>query len=418
MKSVNLKILFIIIMICLSACRVTASEHVAPKEYLQWLEELKQEMSDRGISQQTLEKAFAKNYYHPRHKVVKHDRNQNEFVLTTSAYLKRAVSRQRIEKGRQFYKKLSKKYPDGIMNVPLHYLIAFWGVETNYGSYKGGYPAIEALTVLSYDARRPKFFREELYKALKILDERHIEFEKMESSWAGAMGHFQFMPSTFLAYGKDANNDDKINIWEDFDDAILSAANYLSDRGWKKNEPWGMPVNLDINFDYTKTGRNKIKTVKKWKEIGVIGNEKMKDNWEGAIIVPEGYHGQSYLILDNFHIIMKWNKSENYALAIGLLADEIKGIKRNIYTDKTGRYPLTRNDIKKVQEFINKQKIAKIDIDGALGSKTRQAVQKVQKKFKLPADGYPDYRLLKNIANFPQNGYYPPVPNRKLHRGK
>ena len=412
MRKINL--FLIIIGFSFSVFNAVAASSLQPKEYVDWLNVLKKEMIERGISEQTVQQAFAKDYYHPRHQVVQKDRSQTEFVLKTSNYLKRVVSPLRIKQGQKHYQQLKKQYPHGLLNVPLHYLVAFWGIETNFGMHKGGYPAIEALTVLSYDKRRARFFREELYNALKILDEKHISLDKMESSWAGAMGHFQFMPSTFNHYGKDADNDGQKDIWHNFNDAVLSAANYLTSIGWKKDEPWGMPVELSWNFDYSQTGRHRQKSVKEWKKLGVV-IENAKDEWQGAVIVPEGHRGQAYLILSNFHIIMQWNKSENYALAVGLLADCIKQGKKALIIKQANNYTLTRDDVKKIQHFANRQKLAHVDEDGALGSKTKEAIQKVQQKFKLPPDGYPDYRLLQDIKNFPQNGYHPPVPTEKLH---
>ena len=410
------KLIASLIGICLSAASVIASEKI-PESYTRWLNVLKEEMLNRGISQKTIDEAFAKNYYHPKHAVVKKDRNQTEFVLKNSAYLHRVVAPIRVKQGHEKYVALMQKYPEGVLGVPLHYLVAFWGIETNFGMNKGGFSAIESLTILSYDKRRPKFFREELYNALKIIDAGHISVSEMEGSWAGAMGHFQFMPSTFQSYALDADGNGKIDIWHNFDDALLSAANYLSSIGWKTDEPWGMPVELPWKFDYSQTGRNDTKTIKEWKKLGVQ-IKGLKDDVEGAIIVPEGYRGKAYLILDNFHIIMKWNRSENYALAVGLLADKIKNNQTAEIKINTNLYPLTKQEILKIQKFINQRKIIKIDEDGALGAHTKKAVQKLQQKFKLPADGYPDYRLLKDIDNFSKNGYYPPLPSQKLHRGK
>lgn len=395
----------------------SASENIPPAAYTQWLNELKTEMAEKGISQKTLDEAFAKNYYHPRHEVIKKDRKQTEFVLTTSDYLHKVVAPLRVEQGRKHYQKLLQKYPHGINGVPLRYLVAFWGIETNYGTHKGGFPAIEALTVLSYDQRRPKFFREELYHALKIIDEGHISFNKMESSWAGAMGHFQFMPSTFAKYAIDAEKDGKIDIWNNFNDAVFSAANYLKSMGWNKDIPWGKPVTLNDDFDYMQIGRHKIKTIKEWRKSGVQIKD-VKENWKGSIIAPEGRRGQVYMIFNNFHLIMQWNKSENYALAVGLLADQISNRQIKAGVAPYEGYRLNKQDVKNVQRFINQQKIAHLTEDGSLGSKTRQAVQKLQKKFKIPADGYPDFRLLQNIKNFARYGYAIPVPSQKLHRGK
>ena len=389
----------------------------APSAYLKWLDNLKDEMQERGISKATIDEAFAKNYYHPRHKVIKKDRHQTEFVLTTSQYLHRVVAPLRVSQGRKKYQQLKRKYPAQVKKVPLPYLISFWGIETNFGTNKGGFSAIEALTLLSYDKRRSEFFKEELYNALKIIDEGHISVAKMESSWAGALGHFQFMPSTLRKYGIDADNDGKINVWNDFNDALYSAANYLSEIGWNPDEPWGKAVSLKWNFDYSLTGRHHTKTVSAWKKAGVEVSG-INDEWKGSVIVPEGHRGQAYLVFDNFKIIMHWNKSENYALAVGLLADKIQNKKLSQNIGITYGYKLTKQDVKKIQSFINRQKIAEVDIDGVLGGKTRQAIQKTQKLFKMPADGYPDYRLLENIDNYSRYGYYPPVPIKKLHRGK
>jgi len=396
---------------------VVAKENIPPQAYLEWLKDLKQEMAERGISQKTIDAAFSKNYYHPGHEVVKKDRKQTEFVLTTSDYLHRVVSPLRVKQGRKHYQDLLQKYPHGINGVPLRYLVAFWGIETNYGTHKGGFSAIEALTVLSYDKRRSKFFREELYNALKIADEGHINVNKMESSWAGAMGHFQFMPSTFVKYAVDAEKNGKIDIWNNFNDAIFSAANYLKSMGWNKNIPWGKPVTLTDDFDYMQIGRHKTKTVKEWQKSGVQIKD-VKEDWKGSIIAPEGRRGQVYMIFDNFHLIMQWNKSENYALAVGLLADQISNPRAKIGVAPYEGYRLNKQDIRKVQHFINQQNIAHLEEDGSLGYKTRQAVQKLQRKFKLPADGYIDFRLLENIKNFTHYGYAIPVPTKKLHRGK
>src|SRR5574344_649700 len=291
-----------------------------PQEYVQWLENLKQEMIGRGISKKTIKKVYkGKNYYHENPEVVKIDRKQIEFALTSVEYLNRVVNKKRVETAQQKYKELYPLFTDmeEKYTIPVNYLIAFWAVETNFGTSFGNYQVMDVLTTLSYDTRRPKFFREELYNALKIVDVWGINPEIMEGSWAGAMGHFQFMPSTFNAYAVDYNGDGAIDIWHSFEDAIASAANYLTAEGWKKDETWGMEVSLPWNFDYAKTGRNYKQTIEQWQKMGIRtkDNKKIPLNTEilASIIVPDGKKGQAYLILDNFRVIMKWNRSENYA---------------------------------------------------------------------------------------------------------
>ncbi len=407
-----------------AACSTSANvTSFAPPEYLQWLEGLKAEMRQKGISQATLDTVYAQDYYHPAPEVVKIDRRQAEFVLASTDYINRIVNKRRVDEGRKRYAELKpllaqieEKY-----GVQGSYLIAFWGVETNFGSNFGGFNTIAALTNLSYDTRRPKFFRAQLYEALKIVDNWNVDYTRMQGSWAGAMGHFQFMPSTFNAYAVDFNQDGQIDIWHSFEDAAASAANYLSSIGWRKDEPWGIEVSLPWNFDFSQTGRNKTKTIKEWRKLGV----KTKDNKEiklsgklsGAVIVPEGKKGSAYLVLNNFNKIMQWNRSENYALAVGQLADYITSDKpwKAAYQNPATR--LRTDDIILIQSFINKLGWGRLEEDGQLGSQTREAVKQVQKAAKLPADGYPDYTLLQKINRYnPKIGFAIPVPERKLHK--
>ena len=250
-----------------------------------------------------------------------------------------------------------------------------------------------------------------------------VDFTKMQGSWAGAMGHFQFMPSTFNAYAVDFNEDGKIDIWSDFEDAAGSAANYLTTIGWNKQIPWGMQVKLPWNFDYSLTGRNKNLSVEFWNKAGVrtIGGKKISlaKDLKVSIITPEGKNGRAYLITDNFYKIMHWNRSENYALAIGVFADYIKSGKKWQKIPDLGSEKIKISDVLKIQSFINKMGWSKLDEDGQLGTNTKKAIQQVQKKAKLTQDGYPDYQLLRKINNYNKNvGFAVPVPTRKLHKQK
>ncbi len=394
----------------------------APKEYLSWLEELKQDMLNRGISQETISTVYVQDFYQPDSDVVKQDRKQPEFTLTSTDYLNRLVNQKRVENGRRKYKELKSTLQpvEDKYGVPAPYILAFWGLETNYGAGFGNYNTIAALTALSYDKRRPQFFRNELYQALKIIDTWKIDYTKMQGSWAGAMGHFQFMPSTFNAYAVDFNQDGQIDIWRSFEDASASAANYLSSIGWNKDVPWGMEVSLPWNFDFSQAGRTNKKTVAEWQKQGVKARSGKKISVKGtekaAIVLPEGNKGRAYMVFSNFDKIMNWNRSENYALAVGTLADYIGSDKRWTAQKDSSALRLRTDDVITVQSFINKLGWGKLDEDGQLGSKTRDAVKKVQKEALLPQDGYPDGKLLEKIRNYnPEIGFAVPVPERKLH---
>ncbi len=395
----------------------------APPEYLEWLDDLKQDMHARGISEKTLDRVYAVDYYQPSPEVVKIDRKQIEFALTSTAYINRVVTRNRVEKGRQYYKtlqplltRIEKKY-----GVPGKYLMAFWGIETNFGANFGGYNVIASLTNLSYDQRRPAFFRNQLYEALKIIDTWHIDHTQMQGSWAGAMGHFQFMPSTFNGYAVDFDHDGSIDIWHSFEDAAASAANYLSTIGWQPQVPWGVKVSLPWNFDFAQTGRKKTKSLKEWRRLGVraaAGYQFPEDEkLSAAVITPEGKKGHAYLVFENFNKIMQWNRSENYALAVGILSDYIASEQKWRPQTEDPALRLRKDDIVTVQGFINKFFDGRLKEDGQLGTGTREAVKKVQKKARLPQDGYPDYLLLQKIKNYnPKLGFAIPVPQRKLHK--
>lgn len=388
-----------------------------PKEWMNFLSSLKKEMLAKGISEGTIEKAYGtKTYYHVKPEVVIKDKKQAEFILTSQDYINKIVSESRVKKARQEYKALKKQYQkvSDEYQVPMEYLIAFWGIETNFGQNKGKYHLIDGLTNLSYRNRRAKFFKNELYHVLKIMDKFDLENDKMLGSWAGAMGHFQFMPSTYNAYAIDQDGDGVADIWDSFDDAIASAANYLHHLGWKPDEPWGKAVTLPWDFDYTLAGYQTRKSVEDWEKLGVKdasgNNLDLNPALMASIILPDGRKGQPYLILGNFRRIMIWNRSENYALAVSLLADYISSSEKYHPLSSKNRYALTNEDVLKVQKFINKILHLRLTEDGKLGPKTKNAIKKLQAKAKMHQDGYPDYGLLYKIDHYnPAVGFSAPV---------
>lgn len=376
------------------------------QDWNKWLDGLKMEMIEKGISEKTIKKAYKDDYFHEVKDVVLQDKKQAEFLLTSDKYVNRLVNKSKVNLARAKYEGLKDKYQDisDKYGVPLNYLISFWAIETHFGYNKGKYHLIDGLTNLSYKNRRAKFFKKELYNVLKIMDEYELDGDKLKGSWAGAMGHFQFMPSTYNAYAVDFDGDGVADIWDSFDDAIASAANYLSQLGWKKDEPWGEEVLLPWNFDYSLVGPRKYKEVKEWNKIGVRKlNGKRLDLpalASAVITLPEGRHGRAYITLSNFRRIMIWNRSTNYALAIVKLADYIENSYEYKPLKEKTRYMLTNKDILKVQRFSNRIFKLKLKEDGKLGAQTAKAVKRLQQKWKLPQDGVPDYQLLYRINNF------------------
>ena len=360
-------------------------------EWNDWLEDLKEEMLDKGISKKTIDKAYKDDYFHEIKEVVLQDKKQAEFILTSDKYINKLITQNKVNLAREHYKNLTPKYQriSDTYGVPLHYLISFWAVETHFGYNKGKYHLIDSLTNLSYKNRRATFFKKELYNILKIMDNYNLDSNKIKGSWAGAV---------------DFDNDGIADIWDNFDDAIASAANYLSELGWKADEPWGQEVILPWNFDYSLVGAKKYKKISEWIKIGItdIKGKKLKlpNDASATITLPDGRRGRAYITLSNFRRIMIWNRSTNYALAIVTLADYIKNNTQFSPLKEKHQYKLTDEDILTVQRFANKIIKAQLKEDGRLGSKTTTAVKKLQKKWKLPEDGMPDYQLLFKIKNF------------------
>ena len=320
-----LKLYFTILLFFMVTTNLLSNE----LEYPVWLEKFKIRAEKSGISKKTINETLNQVKIIPR--VIELDRNQPEFTLTLSQYLNNVVSKKRTQKGISkirenwiLLENLSKKY-----KVQPRFIIALWGIETDYGRISGGFPVIDSLVTLAYDGRRGRYFSKELLNALKIIDEGHISYEEMVGSWAGAMGQTQFMPSSFLSYAEDYNNDGKKDIWKTKEDALASAANYLSKLKWDNNETWGREVIINDNFyltDEELTLKNK-KKINEWQALGVRridGTDLPKKNIEGYLIkINDNNKTRYFLVYKNFKRILKWNTSNYFAIAVGMLSDSI-----------------------------------------------------------------------------------------------
>ena len=298
------------------------------EEFNTWLDTLKIEARSKGISQSTIESSLSGIKPIPR--VIELDRKQPEFTLTFKEYLRRVVSDRRIRIGKaklveheKLLAEITIKY-----GVQPRYIIALWGIETDFGRITGGFPVISSLATLAYDGRRSKFFRKELFLALKIVDKGHITAKDMLGSWAGAIGQNQFMPSSFHAYAVDYNRDGSKDIWKTLPDIFASIANYLSKSGWQGDQTWGRAVRLPDKFSSKLLGRKIKKGLNQWHELGVrklSGKDLPKRNLISSIIRPEkGMIGPAFVVYHNYGVILKWNRSNYFATAVGTLSDKIK----------------------------------------------------------------------------------------------
>lgn len=289
-----------------------------------WLAAFRSEALAAGISAATLDTAFAG--VKPIERVIELDRQQPESVLTFEEYLARVVPERRIALGREklaqhraLLDKVSAEF-----NVPGRFIVALWGIETDYGRLGGNFPVVAALATLAYEGRRAALFRSQLLDALYILDSGDVALSDLRGSWAGAMGQTQFMPSTFRNYAVDFNGDGKRDPWNQPADVFASAANYLSKIGWLKEETWGREVRVPDNLDRQLLGLEQRKTLAEWQRLGVRrkeGTDLPALEMSASLVQPSGPGGRAFLVYDNFRVLMQWNRSIYFGVAVGLLAD-------------------------------------------------------------------------------------------------
>ena len=301
-------------------------ENTQPTEqqkFESWLEELRQEALAQGIRPEVLHEAL--DGLQPIPVVITPRQKQAEFSLTKLEYVRRLASDARLREGlrqiaqhRELLQKVSETY-----GVQVQYLVALWAIESDFG--KGGrrHSVIGALATQAYQGERQAFFRKQLLAALTILDEEQMLSADLQGSWAGAMGHFQFIPTTYRDYAVDFNGDGHRNIWTDVEDALASAASYLARAGWAKEQDWGWQVALPENFDLSLADSSIKKSVQEWRKKGVAVPLKA-DDVMASLILPDGPEGQAFLVTGNFRTLMRWNRSSAFALAVGTLADRLK----------------------------------------------------------------------------------------------
>ena len=296
------------------------------ESFAEWREGVRSEALEQGISAAIFDAAFADVEPIPR--VIELDRSQPEVTLTFDQYVERVVPESRVEKGRRLLAEhrdllepIGRTY-----GVPPRFIVALWGIETNFGQYLGGFPVIASLATLAYDGRRSAYFRQELLHALRILEDGHITPKAMMGSWAGAMGQSQFMPSSFVNYAVDHDGDGRRDIWGTQGDVFASAANYLAQAGWRAGETWGRQVTLPPGFDRSLAGLEVKKTLAEWQALGLRranGSDLPQADISGSVVLPGGEGGPAYLVYNNYRTIMRWNRSFYFATSVGLLADGI-----------------------------------------------------------------------------------------------
>ncbi|MFT4608386.1 MAG: membrane-bound lytic murein transglycosylase B [Gammaproteobacteria bacterium] len=337
-------------------------------------------------------------------RVVNLDRSQPEFTRTFADYYVPRVTTKRVTQGRELYAKhrdllnrLQREY-----GIPGHYLLAFWGLETNYGSFFGKIPTTDALATLACDQRRSTFFSHEFLSALKIIAAGDIEHEQMRGSWAGAIGNMQFLPSVFIKYAVDGDGDGLRDFWGSLPDSLASAANFLRGIGWRAELRWGREVRLPEGFDFSLSGRDRGRKLEEWVRLGitdVYGDALPQRDIQAAVLVPSGHRGPVFLTYDNFDVIMRWNRSEYYAISVGRLADRIAGAGPLTRATIIGGEPITIDKVQRLQEDLALLGYDAGEVDGIFGPATRRALSNFQNANDMIADGYLNTEALQAVRN-------------------
>lgn len=354
----------------------------------------------QGISKSVLDRAFRGVRYNAD--VVRRDRNQSEFTKTLWEYLDSAASDSRVKNGKAALRKqrktleaIERKY-----GVDKEVVVAVWGLESAYGAVRGDVPVIEALATLAFDGRRGRFFEKQLFAALKILQSGDTVPANMRGSWAGAMGHTQFIPTSYLAFAVDFTGDGRRDIWSDNPaDALASTAAYLKRSGWVSGQPWGVEVTLPKGFNYALANRRIKKMPSEWGALGVKGlnGVSVRNHGQASLLLPAGAKGAAFLIFRNFDAIERYNTADAYVIGVGHLSDRIKG------GDKIkARWPredraLTFSERKELQRRLTAAGFDTVKIDGKIGPLTIDAVRAYQRSQGLEPDGYASLAVLKRL---------------------
>ncbi|KDC51100.1 lytic murein transglycosylase [Pseudoalteromonas fuliginea] len=330
------KLIVILCGVCLNSPVIAKTQ----ADFQDYLANLKQEAIAKGYEAKLIDDAFATATY--KEKVVSADKNQPEVKETLETYLPKRVPQWKIDRARKLYaenkevlEKVAKEF-----GVQARFIVALWGLESNFGTIQGGHNVISSLVTLAFDGRREALYKRQLWAALDILKSGHITLDKFKGSWAGAMGQTQFMPTSFNAYAVDYNNDGRKDIWTTKEDAFASIANYLKQEGWNDSLTWGRQVQLPENFDSkyvlvrgTKTRKQWLeywndseRSLADWQALGVRkadGSDLPNVDVRAALVMPDDINGRMYLAYDNYKVFMHWNRSYYFATSVGYLSDRI-----------------------------------------------------------------------------------------------
>jgi membrane-bound lytic murein transglycosylase B len=368
--------------------------------FADWREDFRGRALAQGVAPATFEAAF--RGVSPNPEVVRLDGRQAEFVRPIWEYLDSAVSADRIATGRReaANRAATLRAIESRYGVDAAAVLAIWGMETNYGSFRGTMPVIQSLATLAHNGRRRAWAEGELIAAMRILQAGDASPAEMRGSWAGAMGHTQFMPSSFLQHAVDFTGDGRRDVWgNDPTDALASAANYLRNHGWRRGAPWGVEVRLPQGFDFSQADQGNRRPVSHWRGRGIVtaGGQPLPDHGEAAIIAPAGARGPAFAVFENFYVIRRYNNATSYAIGVGHLADRIAGAGAFQSSWPRHERALSRAESIELQERLTARGFDTGGADGVIGANTIAAIRAFQQASGMTPDGFATASLLQRL---------------------
>ena len=366
-----------------------------------------------GVSRATFDRATKGLTLDPE--VIESAKYQPEYKKPIGEYVDRAVSPKRLDKGKEKlieYKPLLDEL-EAKYGVDRHILVAIWGVESNYGDNQGDKNVIRSLMTLACSGTKAKFARGQIVSALRILQRGDTSFDTMNGSWAGAMGHTQFIPTTYTAYAVDHDGDGRRDIWGTIPDALGSTAAYLKVSKWVPGQTWGYEVKLPKGFNPTRVSPNTYRTLGQWQKLGITrinGQPFPRAGDKAQLFAPEGTNGPAFLVLNNFRSILRYNVAKSYALAVGHLADRLAGYGPFVQAWPTGEKRLSLEQRMELQELLIATGHLGGEVDGIVGSGTLDGIRSYQRAKALPVDGYPTLTILKRLRSEAPPPPPPPPP--------
>ncbi|MDT0681432.1 lytic murein transglycosylase [Roseicyclus sp. F158] len=366
----------------------------------QWISGFTARAQNQGIRGETLSRAFAGVTYDED--AIRRDRSQAEFHKAIWEYLDGAVSTARIANGRDALARHQGTLSaiEARYGVPAEVVTAVWGMESAYGAMRGSSDIVSSLSTLAYDGRRGEFFEAQLIAALKILQSGDVAPRSMTGSWAGAMGHTQFMPTSYLDYAVDFRGDGRRDIWsDDPTDALASTANYLAKHGWNRGQPWAVEVVLPQGFDAALTGKETKRRPSDWARLGVrsVAGGTVPDHGQSSILIPAGINGPALMIFDNFRVIERYNSADAYVIGVGHLSDRIAGAGPIRGAWPRGERPLAFTERKELQERLTLAGFSTGGVDGKIGPDTTAAIRQWQRSVGLAPDGFASAAVLAKL---------------------